>query len=151
MYEAHLEHLAEVFEALSRYGMKLKPSKCHLLKPKVQYLGHVVSAEGVALDPEKITAIQNWPRPSTVREVRQFLGLMGYYRMFAKGYTKMAAPLKDLLVWQPTYSKPSGPPFKWGKQQEDSFEQMKSALTGEEILAYPEGQREGNCLCKAGS
>ncbi|KAM4026865.1 uncharacterized protein ACNLHF_022735 [Anomaloglossus baeobatrachus] len=129
MYEDHLKHLADVFEALSKYGMKLKPSKCHLVKPKVEYLGHVVSAEVVAPDPEKITAIRNWPIPTNIKEVRQFLGLMGYYRCLIKGYTKMAAPMQNLLVRQTKHVKTSGTPFTWGEEQESSFQQIKSALT----------------------
>ncbi|CAJ0940530.1 unnamed protein product [Ranitomeya imitator] len=137
-YEQHLKDLAEVFEALSRYGMKVKPSKCHLLKPKVQYLGHIVSSEGVAPDPEKITTIRDWPRPTSAKEVRQFLGLVGYYRRFIKGFTKLAAPLQDALVGQTKKPSNRNPPFQWNDEREDSFEQLKKALTGEEVLAYPD-------------
>ncbi|XP_073510768.1 uncharacterized protein [Phyllobates terribilis] len=137
-YEDHLKHLAEVFEALASYGLKVKPSKCHLLKPKVQYLGHVVSADGVAPDPDKITAIKEWPSPSSVKEVRQFLGLVGYYRRFIPGFTKKAAPMQDLLIGQSRKAKNQKPPFKWEELEEESFCQLKMALTGDEILAYPD-------------
>ncbi|XP_073500632.1 uncharacterized protein [Phyllobates terribilis] len=112
-YKDHLKHLAEVFDALASYGLKVKPSKCHLLKPKVQYLGHVVSADGVAPDPDKITMIKDWPRPSSIKEVRQFLGLVGYYRRFIPGFTKMAAPMQDLLIGQSRKAKNQKPPFRW--------------------------------------
>ncbi|XP_073515516.1 uncharacterized protein [Phyllobates terribilis] len=137
-YEDHLKHLAEVFKALANYGLKVKPSKCHLLKPKVQYLGHVVSADGVAPDPDKITVIKDWPRPSSIKEVRQFLGLVGYYRRFIPGFTKMAAPMQDLLIGQSRKAKNQKPPFRWEKLEEESFCQLKMALTGDEILAYPD-------------
>lgn len=85
-YEEHLEHLEEVFTQLVRAGLKLKPSKCHLLKPKVQYLGHVVSAEGVKPDPEKIRVVRDWSVPKTEKDVRSFLGFVGYYRRFIENY-----------------------------------------------------------------
>ncbi|XP_077127771.1 uncharacterized protein LOC143783238 [Ranitomeya variabilis] len=138
MYEDHLEHLAEVFEALSVFGLKVKPSKCHLLKSKVQYLGHVVSARGVAPDPEKVTVIKDWPRPSTFKEVQQFLRLVGYYRRFIKGFTRIVAPMQDLLIGQSKKAKNPSPPFEWSKRAEESFTRLKMALTGDEVLAYPD-------------
>ncbi|XP_069618471.1 uncharacterized protein [Ranitomeya imitator] len=137
-YEDHLRHLAKVFEALSNFGLKVKPSKCHLLKSKVQYLGHVVSSEGVAPDPDKVTVIKNWPKPSNLHEVRQFLGLVGYYRRFIKDFTKIATPLQDLLVSQSKKTKGKNITLDWNNRLEGSFTQLKLALMGDEVLAYPE-------------
>lgn len=81
-YEDHLKHLAEVFQVLIKHGLKVKPSKCHLLKPEVKYLGNIVSSEGVKPDPEKVATVCNWPTPTTVKEVRSFLSFAGYYRRF---------------------------------------------------------------------
>ena len=75
----HLERLEAVFEKISKAGLKLKPSKCKFFKPEIMYLGHVVSNKGIAMDPKKIRAIQQWPRPTTVTEVRRFTGLTNYY------------------------------------------------------------------------
>ena len=93
----HLERLEAVFEKISKAGLKLKPSKCEFFKPEITYLGHVVSNKGIAMDPKKIRAIQQWPRPMTVTEVRRFTGLTNYYRKFVHGYARVARPLHDLV------------------------------------------------------
>lgn len=87
-----------MFERLWKYGLKLQPHKYTLFQSKVNYLGHVVSKEGVATDPEKTTAVQQWKPPATVRDVRSFLGFAGYYRRFIPGFARIAAPLNALLA-----------------------------------------------------
>ena len=77
--EEHLEHLEAVFQKIGKAGLKLKPSKCEFFKSEITYLGHIVSNKGIATDPKKIRAIQRWPRPMTVTEVRKFTGLTNYY------------------------------------------------------------------------
>ena len=79
-FQSHLDRLAEVLQRLQQAGLKLKPKKCELLQTEVRYLGHLVSAEGIATDPEKVEAIREWPRPTCVRELQAFLGTAGYYR-----------------------------------------------------------------------
>ena len=79
-----------MFEKLSKAGLKLKPSKCEFFKDQISYLGHVVSAKGIATDPKKIEAVRNWPVPKTVTQVRSFLGFTNYYRRFIKGYAKVS-------------------------------------------------------------
>ena len=96
-YEEHLQRLEVVFKRLRQHGLKIKPSKCHLLRTECKYLGHVVSAQGVATDPSKTEVIWRWPRPTSERELRSFLGLAGYYRRFVKGFSKIATPLHALL------------------------------------------------------
>lgn len=81
-FSAHLKHLEEVFRALSRYGLKLRPKKCQLFQKEVKFLGHQVSSQGVAPDPGKTAAVQNWATPTTVKQVRSFLRFVGYYRHF---------------------------------------------------------------------
>ena len=76
-FQEHLEHLASVFERLESAGLRLKPLKCHLLRRNVEFLGHVVSAEGISTDPAKIERVKDWPVPTTVVEVRSFLGFAG--------------------------------------------------------------------------
>ena len=97
-FEEHLERLQAVFERLEKHNLKLKPSKCHLFKERVVYLGHVVSEAGIQADPEKIEAVKNWPIPQNTKDVRKFLGFTGYYRRFIKGYASIARPLNDLLI-----------------------------------------------------
>ena len=95
--EEHLVRLQAVFDKLKAAGLKLKPSKCELFKKQINYLGHVVGQEGVATDPDKIKAVTEWPRPTTVTEVRSFLGFVSYYRRFIPNFSKVAKPLNTLL------------------------------------------------------
>ena len=93
----HLHRLKAVFNKLKAAGLKLKPSKCDLFKQQINYLGHVVSKEGVSTDPEKIKAVTEWPQPITLNEVRSFLGFVSYYRRFISNFSKVAKPLNKLL------------------------------------------------------
>lgn len=90
------------FKGLWRHGLKLRLDKCKLLQRDVKFLGHVVDQRGVRPDPDKISAVQDWPSPSTVKQVRAFLGLAGYYRRFVAGFAKIARPLNALLAGAPT-------------------------------------------------
>ncbi len=96
-FDSHLIHLDRVFSRLGQHGLKLKPVKCHLLKREVKYLGHLVSSKGVAVDPEKVRTVRDWPEPTTVRNVRAFLGFTGFFRRFIKGYASIAEPLFKYL------------------------------------------------------
>ncbi len=97
-FESHLQHLEQVFRAMEKYGLKLQPDKCQLFRKEVKFLGHCVSASGVSVDPEKVSVVQGWSAPKTVRQVRSFLGFVGYYRRFIKDFSKIARPLNQLLV-----------------------------------------------------
>ncbi|CAA7023830.1 unnamed protein product [Microthlaspi erraticum] len=94
------------------------------------FLGHIVSAEGVSVDPAKIEAIRDWPRPSSATEIRSFLGLAGYYRRFVKGFATMAQPMTKLTG--------KDVPFVWSAECEESFSQLKEMLTTTPVLALPE-------------
>ena len=117
-FEEHLDRLEAVFSRLKQHNLKLKPSKCEFFKAEVTYLGHVVLEEGIRTDPSKLEAVQKWPVPKTIKEVRSYLGFTGYYRRFIRDYAKIARPLNDLLVGHCTSkknrnkkSKPA--PFVW--------------------------------------
>ena len=94
--EEHLEKLDKVLTRLEQYGLKLNPDKCRFVQPSVKCLGHVISKEGVSTDPDKISAVKSWPRPTNVRELKSFLGFAGYYRRFIEHYSQVAKPLNDL-------------------------------------------------------
>lgn len=96
--EQHIQRLEMVLSRLNQKGLKAKLSKCRFFQTEVQYLGHRVSREGVATDPEKISAVSNWKQPRDVTEVRLFLGFCSYYRRFVKGFAQLAAPF--INWWQ---------------------------------------------------
>ena len=128
--EEHLERrLVRVLGRLRSAGLKLKPEKCSLFQRSVSFLGHVLSGEGIATDPEKIKTVTEWPVPTSVKEVRSFLGLAGYYRRFVKGYASVAAPLPALTK--------KDQPFVWTEETQRAFEMLRDALTLPPILAMP--------------
>ena len=100
VYAANLDELLErcktVFERLRDAGLKVKPSKCSFFQTSTKYLGHVVSGEGVACDPDKIGVVKNWPRPVNVRQVRSFIGMVAYYKRFIEGFAETCKPLHML-------------------------------------------------------
>ena len=95
--EEHIHWLKAVISKLRAADLKLKPTKCDLFRQQINYLGHVVSKEGVSTDPDKIKAVIEWPQPTTVTQVRSFLGFVRYYRRFIPNFSKVARPLNKLL------------------------------------------------------
>ncbi|KAL4378379.1 hypothetical protein GQ457_02G014110 [Hibiscus cannabinus] len=133
-WQDHLLHLRTVLQLLKQHGLVAKLSKCSFGHDTVEYLGHVVSRNGLAVDSTKVSAIQNWPVPSTIRDVRAFLGITGYYRRFIKGYATIAAPITDLLK--------RDDPFQWNVNAHEAFERLKACLCSAPILALPDFDRE---------
>lgn len=128
-FPSHLQHLDKVFQRLWRHGLKLRLDKCKLLQREVKFLGHVVDQRGVRPDPDKISAVQDWPSPSTVKQVRAFLGLAGYYRRFVAGFAKIARPLNALLAGAPTDKQTETRSVQWSPECQASFAALKAALT----------------------
>ncbi|KAL6461075.1 hypothetical protein MHYP_G00310410 [Metynnis hypsauchen] len=95
--EEHEQRLMTVLKRIADVGLKLSPAKCRFFQTSVNYLGHVISKQGIQPNPEKVSAIKNWPRPTTVKEVRSFLGFAGYYRRFVRDFSKLVKPLNNLL------------------------------------------------------
>ncbi|GJW33445.1 putative nucleotidyltransferase, ribonuclease H, partial [Tanacetum coccineum] len=129
--EEHEQHLRAVLGILREKKLYAKFSKCEFWLERVSFLGHVVSAKGIEVDPAKVEAVTNWPRPKSVTEVRSFLGLAGYYRRFVEGFSSLASPLTQLIR--------KGVKFEWNDEREKCFEELKKRLVTAPILAVPEG------------
>ncbi len=112
-FDEHLEKLDQVFEKLYLAGLKLKPPKHLFMLDSVIHLGHKVSDAGVEPDPSKIEDLKGWRSPTTVHEVRQFLGFSGYYRRFIRNYARIAKPLTDLLAGISAKTNKNAP-VEWG-------------------------------------
>ena len=131
---SHLERLEAVFRKLEEAGLKLKPSKCELFRRKLAYLGHVISAEGVATDESKIEAIKNWPTPITVTDVRSFLGFTGYYCRFIPKYVQVVCPLHELTSGENAGKKKAA--IRWDNRCQKAFDDLKTLCTTAPILTY---------------
>jgi hypothetical protein len=127
--EEHNTKLRDVFSKLSEFNIKIEPDKCEFLKDELSYLGHVVTADGVKPDGNKVTAVVNFPVPRSQKDVKSFLGLAGYYRRFINHFSPMARPLTDLLK--------KDQHWKWTDREQNSFELLKTALTSTPFLQYP--------------
>ncbi|KAG8472702.1 hypothetical protein CXB51_034564 [Gossypium anomalum] len=130
----HAEHLRLVLRILRDKQLYAKFSKCEFWLREVSFLGHVVSASGIRVDPNKISAILNWKPPRNITEVRSFLGLAGYYRRFVKGFLMIATPMTKLLQ--------KDVKFEWTEKCQKSFDQLKTYLTEAPILVQPESGKE---------
>ncbi|GJY37402.1 putative reverse transcriptase domain-containing protein [Tanacetum coccineum] len=139
--QEHEEHLKQILELLKKEELYAKFSKCEFWIPKVQFLGHVIDSEGIHVDPAKIESIKDWTSPKSPTEIRQFLGLAGYYRRFIEGFSKIAKPMTKL-----TQKKVK---FEWGDKQEAAFQLLKQKLCSAPILALPEGSEDFIAYCDA--
>ena len=125
----HLKHLDLVLSAMIRAGLKLNPAKCAFARDSVVCLGHHLSKVGISPDPANVEKIKSWKAPTTVKQVRAFLGLTGYYRSFIQGYSDIANCLtnltKDATKW------------RWGQEEQTAFETLRAALTSDKVMSYP--------------
>jgi hypothetical protein len=94
--EEHEQHLTMVLQFLREHKLYAKLSKCIFYQKNIHYFGHIISAEGITVDPKKIEAIRGWPVPRNVTEIRSFMDIFGYYRRFIKGFSKIASPITSL-------------------------------------------------------
>ncbi|KAJ9567011.1 hypothetical protein OSB04_002977 [Centaurea solstitialis] len=139
--EDHEQHLRSILELLKAEELYAKFSKCEFWIREVHFLGHVVNKEGIHVDPAKIEAIKKWEAPKTPTEIRQFLGLAGYYRRFIANFSKIAQPLTALTQ--------KDKKFIWGEKQEEAFQVLKHKLCNAPILALPEGTDNFVVYCDA--
>ncbi|KAK9913983.1 hypothetical protein M0R45_037782 [Rubus argutus] len=127
--DSHIAHLEEVFMVLETHQLHVKLSKCTFAQPSVQFLGHIISHQGVSVDPSKVQCLTDWPKPKTIKALRGFLGLAGYYRRFVHHFGQIARPLHDML---------KAHNFLWTPAADDAFIQLKHAVTSAPVLALPD-------------
>ncbi|GJX18917.1 putative reverse transcriptase domain-containing protein [Tanacetum coccineum] len=139
--EEHEEHLKLILELLKKEELYAKFSKCEFWIPKVQFLGHVIDSKGIHVDPAKIESIKDWASPKSATEIRQFLGLAGYYRRFIEGFSKIAKPMTKLTQ--------KNVKFDWGEKEEAAFQLIKQKLCSAPILALPKGSENFIVYCDA--
>ena len=128
--EEHDEHLRLVLQCLREHKLYGKLSKCSFYQSRIHYLGHVISGEGIAVDPAKVEAIMEWPAPTNVTEVRRFMGLAGYYRRFVEGFLKIENPITELQK--------KNKKFVWTDKCVEEFCRLKGLLTTTPILEVPD-------------
>ena len=139
--EEHVEHLHLVLEKLKEHELYAKYSKCEYWLHEISFLGHIVSAGGVAEDPSKVEAVLEWKQPTSVTEVRSFLGLAGYYRRFIEGLSKLSRPMTHLLKKEKKY--------EWTEACEKSFQELKKKLTTAPVLVLPDIHKDFEVYCDA--
>ena len=139
--EEHEQHLRLVLQTMREKQLYAKFSKCEFWLSSVTFLGHVVSKDGIQVDPSKVETVQKWPRPTSVTEVRSFLGLAGYYRRFVKDFSRIAVPLTRLTRKNVKYV--------WTDSCEESFQRLKNCLTSAPVLALPSGSGGFTVYCDA--
>ena len=137
-----LERLGGVFEKLRKAGLKLKPSKREFFKEHIQFLGHIVSKEGISTCPEKVQAVQEWPIPKTINDLRSFLGFVDYYRKFIKGFSQIVKPLYSLLEGYVNNKRANKlQTIPWGPEQREAFDDLQQACISAPILGYPNPEK----------
>lgn len=126
--DLHLQHLDLVLNRLSQHKLYANKKKCLFAQSKLEYLGHIMSTEGVSADPLKLAAMSQWPAPKNLRELRGFLGLTGYYRKFVKSYGQLSRPLTDQLKKDA---------FGWSSEAQEAFLTLKKCMCEIPVLALP--------------
>jgi hypothetical protein len=126
---------------LSEHQLYAKFSKCEFWLDQVEFLGHVISKEGIAMNPSKVQPVLDWQAPTNVKEIRGFLGMAGYYQRFIEGISKIAGPMTKLLR--------KNTPFEWSEKCEERFQELKRRLTTAPILAVPETGKNYAVYCDA--
>jgi len=128
-YSTHVEYIKEVLLRLRSSNLVTTLEKCEFFAPYIDFLGHRISAEGINMDPSKISSILNWPIPKNIKELQSFLGLANYYRRFIQGFAKLAHPLHKLLRKNVT--------FRWNNEQQEAFDALKHLFTSAPVLIFP--------------
>jgi hypothetical protein len=139
--EEHTMHLHIVLQRLRDHHLYAKLSKCDFWLKEIKFLGHTVSQEGIAVDPDKVQEVMDWKPPTTVRQIRSFLGLAGYYRRFIPDFSRIAKPMTELLK--------KGVKFEWSQKCKDAFHTLRQHLTTAPVLAQPDNAKPFDVYCDA--
>ena len=132
--EEHEEHLRLTLQLLKEHHLYENMRKCDFYRDIIKYLSHIISEEGISMDPKKIEAITNWPTPRNVTDVRSFMGLAGYYRRFIEGFSKVAYAITSLQK--------KGVKFEWTSKCEESFQWLKNLLTSAPVLKIADPEKD---------
>jgi hypothetical protein len=138
--DEHTEHLHIVLQRLRDHRLYAKLSKCDFWLREIKFLGHTISQDGISVDPEKVQEVMDWKPPTTVRQIRSFLGLAGYYRRFIPDFSRIAKPMTELL---------KGIKYEWSQKCEDAFHTLRQHLTTAPVLAQPDNTKPFEVYCDA--
>jgi hypothetical protein len=139
--DEHTEHLHIVLQRLRDHRLYAKLSKCDFWLREIKFLGHTISLDGISVDPEKVQEVMNWKPPTTVRQIRSFLGLTGYYRQFISDFSRIAKPMTELLK--------KGVEYEWSQKCEEAFHTLRHHLTTAPVLAQPDNTKSFEVYCDA--
>jgi hypothetical protein len=139
--EEHAKHLRIVLARLREHQLYAKFSKCAFWLEEIQFLGDVLTSQGIAVDPSKVKDILEWKPPTTLHQVRSFLALAGYYRRFIPDFSKIVKPITDLLK--------NDTKFDWSSKCDEAFKQLKVLLTTTPVLAQPNIEKPFDVYCDA--
>ena len=130
----HLERMEEVLKTFKQAGLKIGLEKCQFGRREIKFLGHIINKDGCKPDPKNIEAMKNYPRPTSVKKVRQFIGCCGYYRRFIEHFSEIAAPITELTK--------KNVKFKWGEEQEAAFQELRARMCEAPVLVAPNFTKE---------
>jgi hypothetical protein len=139
--EEHASHLHVVLQRLRERRLYAKLSKCDFWLKEIKFLGHIISQAGITVDPDKVQEVMNWKPPTTVCQIRSFLGLAGYYQRFIPDFSRIVKPMTELLK--------KGAKFDWGQKCEDSFHTLRQHLTTTPVLVQPDNSKPFGVYCDA--
>jgi hypothetical protein len=141
----HAKHIDEVLTLMSQNNLFAKLKKCDFCKPELKYLGHIISRDGIKVDPIKISKILDWPTPKSTKELLSFLGLTGYFQKFIEHYSTIIAPLDHLRTWSQPWNEFS----PWGGEQQEAFDKLKAAMSSAPVLQLPDPEKPYEVFCDA--
>jgi len=139
--QEHMEHMHIVLQRLRNHHLYAKFSKCEFWLDSVKFLGHTISKDGISVDPTKVQEVMDWEPPTSVHQIRSFLGLAGYYRRFIPDFSRIAKPMTELLK--------KGVKFDWTPQCEEAFHTLRAKLTSALVLATPDTTKPFDVYCDA--